>query len=57
MQNEMDGMRQQLEEVLRKLAPLMGRPSQYADSKEAAEKKAALTLLDVLIKRYKIQEF
>lgn len=56
MENEVLEVKTELKNVLSKLAPLLAQRGEYK-GKENVEAKASLTLLEIFLKKYKIQAF
>jgi hypothetical protein len=57
LQAEAEEARKELERVLEKLAPLLANRQELAVSRENVEARASLSLLEVFLKKYKIQTF
>lgn len=57
LQAEAEEARKELERVLEKLAPLLANRQELAVSRENVEARASLSLLEVFLKKYKIQSF
>lgn len=47
----------ELSDVLRKLGPLLDRRNEFSPGPESAEKRAGLSILELFLKKYKIQAF